>query len=81
MPITLTNVSAPFEAHQWTGDNVEETRHWLGYAFAFVTDDNALVLQERNGRVQVRPGEWIIQQGVFFVWEPHTFTRRVGRIT
>ena len=67
------------EAHQWTGSNINETRAWLAHRFVTARYDGALTIERRTGREQVQPGEWMIKEGDVYVWQPHTFSRRVGR--
>lgn len=62
------------EARQWTGDNVDEMRAWLGYAFGGVRPtDNALRIKNRTGNVFAYVGEWVVQDENFDPLEPIKF--------
>lgn len=67
------------EAQQWTGFNIDEMRAWLAHRFVSRNRDGSITFERRTGREQVRPGEWMIKDGDVYVWQPHTFSRRVGR--
>jgi hypothetical protein len=54
------------EARRWTGDNLDEMREWLGYAFGGIrASDNALRINNRTGKVFAYVGEWIVQDENF----------------
>ena len=70
MPI-FRKRSEPVEARQWNGDS-DEFRRWLGYAFVTVWADGMLI-QNRDGRVVARQGDWIVMDGGFYTVEPAVF--------
>ena len=64
--------SEPVEARQWTGSNTREIREWLGYAYVG-RSPLELLIENRDGRVMVDPGDWIVKSDGFYPVEPVKF--------
>jgi len=66
--------SQTLEARQWRGDNLPEMQKWLGYAFVEGAPFFRILIENRDGRVVARPGDWIVRlDGTFAVYEPILF--------
>lgn len=48
------------EARQWDGIIDDEWRRWLGYVLIDASTPE-LLIENRNGRIRVQPGDWIIK--------------------
>jgi len=73
MPI-FRRKSVVTEARQWTGANLAEMRVWLGYAFVEGADYFRILIENRDGRVVARPGDWIVKDEGFYPMEQTTFS-------
>lgn len=66
--------SKHLEAIQWRGDNLWEMQQWLSYAFVEGAPWSRILIENRDGRVVVRPGDWVVRlDGTFAVYEPILF--------
>jgi hypothetical protein len=73
MPLFRRTKTTIFEARQWTVDNDAEMRKWLGYSHAGVVARLVLCIENRDGRVRVNPGEWIVRDDGFYPMTPEEF--------
>lgn len=70
----LPRFAREVDAVQWDGSWATETRlkAWLGESL--IRLDRHLIIDNRNGRVQVRLNDWIVDLGDgFYVFEPILF--------
>ena len=75
MPLFRPKAMPQVEAFQWDGkpETLERLRRWLGYAFVRVGND-VLLVENRSGRVNVSPGDWIVRDDDgFYPMEPALF--------
>lgn len=66
--------SEPVEARVWTGLNGTRMVDWLGYAWIEWVGDGAILIENHNGRVVARKGDWIVHEnGGFYPVAPIKF--------
>ncbi len=64
------------EAHQWTGENYEELRGWIGLDLSRNSAlETMLLIAVLDGWLQVAIGDWIVKEksGKRVVYEPEIF--------